>query len=404
MPLDLVLLTLAMIVANVAGNMTTNFQPLYLETLGASVKNVGVYFTVLTVTAIVFRVFGGWISDNVGRLRSIAVGGLLALVAFAGNALAPVWGWAMLSGILLEGGRALVGPSFQAYIAESAPEGSTASTFGLVEALFLTCQIVGPILGGFLIERWGYKPMLWLAAAIFALGAAMRGWLALSRPEKKSGDLRLTTLRRSASALLVVLIGGGLVTWLFIADGLRDSSISLMWPFLPKYVTEVGGLRETMYGSLLAGMSVVMVLGNIPSGLLADRLGERWGIAAGGLLMVISMAVFVLYPTAPGFWLAFGIYGLSYALVHPAFSSLLSKAVPEGSLGMTYGLFWSAMGLLAVPAPYLGALLYDNVAPRMPFLVAMGVVALTIPVALFKLKAPAGVDMEPGEVVKGASA
>jgi MFS family permease len=404
MPLDLALLTLAMIVANVAGNMTSNFQPLYLESLGANVKNVGVYFTVLTVTAIVFRVFGGWVSDNVGRLRSIAFGGLLALVAFAGNALAPAWGWAMLSGVLLEGGRALVGPSFQAYIAESAPEGSTASTFGLVEALFLTCQIVGPILGGLLIDTWGFKPMLWLAAAIFALGAAMRGWLALSRPEKKSGDLRLTTLRRSVSALLVVLLGGGLVSWLFVADGLRDSSISLIWPFLPKYVTEVGGQSETMYGGLLAGMSVVMALGNVPGGLLADRRGERWGIAAGGLLMAVSMAVFVLYPTTPGFWLAFGIYGLSYALVHPAFSALLSKAVPEGSLGMTYGLFWSALGLLAVPAPYLGALLYDNVAPRTPFLVAMGVVALTIPVALFKLKAPAGMGVEPGEVVEEAVA
>jgi MFS family permease len=145
-------------------------------------------------------------------------------------------------------------------------------------------------------------------------------------------------------------------------------------------------------------------LGNVPGGLLADRRGERWGIAAGGLLMAVSMAVFVLYPTTPGFWLAFGIYGLSYALVHPAFSALLSKAVPEGSLGMTYGLFWSALGLLAVPAPYLGALLYDNVAPRTPFLVAMGVVALTIPVALFKLKAPAGMGVEPGEVVEEAVA
>ncbi|MEJ2148950.1 MAG: MFS transporter [Chloroflexota bacterium] len=390
MPLDLALLTLAMIVANVAGNMTTNFQPLYLESLGANVKNVGVYFTVLTVMAIIFRIFGGWFSDNAGRLRSIAWGGLLGLIAFAGNALAPAWGWAMLGGMLLEGGRALVGPSFQAYIAESAPEGSTASTFGLVEALFLTCQIIGPILGGLLIDRWGFKPMLWLATVIFALGAAMRGWLALSRPEKKSGDLRPVALRRSVSALLAVLIGGGLATWLFVADGLRDSSISVIWPFLPKYVTEVGGQTETMFGGLLAGMSVVMALGNIPGGLLADRLGERWGIAAGGLLMAASMAVFVLYPTAPGFWLAFMIYGLSYAFVHPALSSLLSKAVPKGSLGMTYGLFWSAMGLLAVPAPYLGALLYDNVAPRMPFLVAMGVVSLTIPVALFKLKAPVG--------------
>lgn len=384
MPRDLAFVTLAMIIANIAGNMSRPFEPLYLESLGATVQQIGIYFTIQTVMAVAFRVLGGWISDTVGRLSSIAAGGVLGLGAFLGYVLAPTWQWAMVGALLGLAGSSLVAPSFQAFTAESAPEGATGSTFGLVEGLFLTCQIIGPVLGGFLVQRYGFKLMLWTATGIFFVAAVVRLWMA-RHSKLDLSRLRFSNLKRDLRGLILMLLGGGAVTWLFLIDGLRDTSFQVFWPFMPKYVTEIGGQSETMYGGLIAMFSFMMAVANWPGGILADRFGERWGIAGGGVLLVATLVIILLFPTTIGFWIAFSLLGLAGAVMSPAFSSLLSKTVPRESLGITYGIFWSALGVMAIPAPYLGGLLYENFSPQLPIMVSAVIVTITIPVALWKL-------------------
>lgn len=386
MPRELALVTFAMIIANVSSNMFGPYEPLYLESLGASVRQVGFFFTAQTIMAIGFRVLGGWISDNLGRLPTIAIGGVFGLLAYLGYTLAPTWSWAMLGALMGAAGSSLVAPSFQAYTAESAPEGKTASTFGLVEGLFLTCQIIGPLLGGYLVEHQGFKVMMWTATGIFTVAVVMRILIARGKPlNARLGDLNAGRLKNDAVALVSIVLAGGLLTWLFIVDGLRDASFQVIWPFLPKYATEVGGLGETMYGALFAGMSVITALAMWPGGMLADRYGEKWGISLSGALMGVSLAVMALFPVRTGFMVSFGIFGIAAALGSPAFSSLLSKSVPKGSLGITYGIFWSALGVVAIPMPYIGGLLYDNLGPQVPFWVAVVVIAITAPLALWKL-------------------
>lgn len=390
MPRELALVTFAMIVANISSNMYMPYEPLYLESLGAGVRQVGFFFTAQTIMAIAFRVLGGWISDNLGRLPTIAIGSVFGLLAYLGYTLAPTWAWAMLGALMGAAGSSLVAPSFQAYTAESAPEGKTASTFGLVEGLFLTCQIVGPLLGGFLVEHRGFKVMMWTATGIFAVAAVMRILIARGKPfNARLSDLNAGRLKRDVVALVGIVLAGGVLTWLFIVDGMRDASFQVVWPFLPKYATDIGGLGETIYGGLYAGMSVITALAMVPGGILADRYGEHWGIGLSGALMAVSLAIMALFPVRLGFMAAFGIFGIAGALGSPAFSSLLSKSVPKGSLGITYGIFWSALGIVAVPMPYIGGLLYDNVGPQAPFWVAVVVILLTAPLALWKLKRPA---------------
>ena len=65
---------LAMILANIAGTMSRLLMPIYLTELGASVGQVGLVFTLTSVVILALQVLGGWISDNIGRLRAIAIG------------------------------------------------------------------------------------------------------------------------------------------------------------------------------------------------------------------------------------------------------------------------------------------------------------------------------------------
>jgi MFS family permease len=78
-----------MILANIAGNMHHPLLPLYLQELGAGVGQVGLFFTLSSVAPLLFQIFGGWLSDAIGRLA-----GILAYVVYV---MAPSWGWLLLA-------------------------------------------------------------------------------------------------------------------------------------------------------------------------------------------------------------------------------------------------------------------------------------------------------------------
>ncbi len=395
-PRSLLWVTLGMIVANLAGEMYYPILPLYLESLGATVQEVGAFFTLQVILAICFRILGGWISDHMGRMPTIALGSVFGMGAITGYTVAPTWEWAAFGALMAAVGSSLVGPSFQAYIAEQAPEGKMSGTFGLISGLFLICAVIGPPVGGYMADHYGFKTMMWVATGIFYIATALRVWMARgSRFEFQK--LQPAQLARDMRITLGLLLAGGILTWLFLIDGLSDAGNEVAFPFLPNYITEVRDMPKTAYGILIALMSLVSALAMWPCGRLADRIGERLSIALGMLFASGIMLVLIVAQVPTLIVVCFGAFGLAQAFIGPAFSGLLSKAVPRGSLGITWGIFWTALGVLAVPAPVIGGFLYDNVAPGSVFVVSAACTLLAVPLVLRKLRLPA--TRQPGDTV-----
>ena len=80
---------LAMVLANIAGTMSTTLLPNYLTELNATPEQVGFFFTISAVFPLVLQILGGWLSDSVGRLRSIAIGSVAGVLGYIGLLLAP---------------------------------------------------------------------------------------------------------------------------------------------------------------------------------------------------------------------------------------------------------------------------------------------------------------------------
>ena len=384
-PLEMRWMMLAAIVANTSSRMMQPFIPLYLETIGASVAQVGFYFTISIFFGIVFRVFGGWISDHTGRLQTIAAGSIFGALATLAFVLAPTWELAIISALLSGIGSSLVGPSYQAYIAEESPQGAVGSTFGLIESLFLICQIIGPLLGGFLVENTGYRVMLWSAFGIMVIATIIRLGLIRNKPIRIH-HLSISSLSNDMRKTLIFLMAGGLITWMFIADGLLDASSQSIMPFMPKYTTEVAGITESGYGGLIAFLSVASVMTYWLGGLFSDRFGNHISIAVGAMLICSAFFMLAVSTSTLSLIIGFGVLGVSGAFIEPAFSSLLSQVAPKDQLGVMYGLFRSALGLVAIPAPSIGGALYDNIGPKVT--IAFGIILslVSIPLVILKLR------------------
>ena len=72
----------------------------------------------------------------------------------------------------------------------------------------------------------------------------------------------------------------------------------------------------------------------------------------------------------------------------PAYQSLISKSVPQHLRGTAFGLFSTSLGIVSLPAPWIGAQLWDRVSPQFPFTITAIALLLTVVPIWLKFKLP----------------
>jgi MFS family permease len=402
----LLLFMLAMILANLGGNMYGPLESLYLKELGASIGQIGLFFTLASMAPLVLQILGGWMSDSLGRLKAIAIGSVFGTVAQVILVLSTSWGWVLLSSVVGAVARSLVGPSFDAFIAENSSEHNRARVFGVTQTLFGVVSVLGPPLGGWLVQNFNFKTMLVVSAALYIAATIIR--LGMARPAKERGTghaaqedshahtrppLTFDGLKSNLGAMSGLLFSGGVLTWILLTDGVRDISFAISFNFMGLYMEQVAAMNFEQIGWSSGIFGLFMMLFMIPGGWLSDKTSERAAIALGFLLMAIAIGLIAVVPPASPFWLyasGWALAGTGVALVSPAYQSLISKAVPAHLRGTAFGLFSTSLGLVSLPAPLIGGFLWENISPQFPFGITAAVSLLCIvPVWLkFKLDNP----------------
>lgn len=138
----------------------------------------------------------GRIGDLWSYRRVFQVGLAISLAAFIIEALAPAYGFLLLARILQGIGAALLascGPALSMGLFADHARGRAIGFYSMVVALGMA---VGPLIGGWLVESWGWSAVFWFRAPIALLALALSPLLAPpSRADEGSGfDYRGATL------------------------------------------------------------------------------------------------------------------------------------------------------------------------------------------------------------------
>jgi MFS family permease len=187
-----------------------------------------------------------------------------------------------------------------------------------------------------------------------------------------------------------LLFSGGLITWILITDGFRDVSFQLSGNLFPVYMQEFGKLTIQQIGWVNSLFGLCMMLITIPGGWLSDKAGERVGIALGMMLLAGSLFLLINIPTGNQwlYYAGWAVAGLGLGVMMPAYQSLISKAVPQHLRGMAFGLFSTSLGVVSLPAPWIGAQLWDRVGPQFPFAITAAALLVSIVPIWLKFKLP----------------
>ncbi len=366
------------------------FLPLFMSELGASAAEIGLVYSLSEVVPLSLHIISGWLSDRFGRLRMIAWGNLVKLASFIVMLLAPSWEWMILAYTLIGIGWALGGPSFSAYIADQTVQEHRAKVYAVQHNLLNIVRLAGAPLAGWIIALAGFRSLFLAASTFFLIGSILLIYVKrVSPPEGSLSDtVEHPSFKKSFGLVIGLVLAGGLFTWIFLIDHLNDIFVGLSSSLQVLYYQDVVGVSIEQIAYLPTIGAVIALFITIPLGYWVDKKGENIGLGFAYLFLIIHIGSPLLARNFLGLIPSALVHPFMMGLAKPASQSLISKTVPEEQRGLAFGLTWTSRGVLSLPFPYFGGLLWDRFSPETPFLITViGCLGLSL-LAFWKLRIP----------------
>jgi MFS family permease len=210
------------------------------------------------------------------------------------------------------------------------------------------------------------RPIYAIQVIIFALTFAIVAlWLRDPVIETRSMDRG-----HILSGFVEVLQQGPDVTRLMWMMALMELPWAISWPYTPLFAHQVKGADEFVLGSIAVVMSIAPLVGAIPLGKLADRYGRKrllFAIAPttylGNLLLICATGSNMLLASA----LFLGFNSISVAIA----AAMAAEVMPQKQMGRWIGMISLVRGLISIPAPMIGGLIWDHIGPSCVFVITI---------------------------------
>ena len=379
-----------MALTNFAVTMPLVLIPVYIRELGASITQLGLFFTIAMIFPILVKLFGGWLADVAGRLQVILIGSVAGVLTFTVYALAPTWEAALLAPALMAITSSLTIPAYFAYIADITQDANRGRMYGVSQTVYQASGVVAPVVGGLLAAAVGFRFMFAVAAVAFAIAAIIFAFLLRTAPSLAHSRQKISwdSLKSSFTQMWALVVIGGIVAWILVIDGIRDIAMKLSFDLIPVFLTDIHGVSLQSIGLMDGIYGLALLLTLYPAGWLVDRTSERTVIALALLAGVASRLVLAVSSDLWGFSLSFALQGIGFGLFAPSGSSLISKAVPQHLRGFAFGLVATSISIFSLPSPWIGSQIWEFLGPQWPFLISVAIGTLLILPAWWKLKLP----------------
>jgi len=361
------LLLVALGLAGTGERLWLGFAPKYLETLGATVLVIGVYDGLQTLLGAVYAYPGGWLTDHWGQRRSLLLFNALALGGYLVVLVWHHWLALVLGMFLFLAWSALSLPATFSVVATSLDRRQHTMGVGVQSMVRRVPMMVGPLVGGWLITRYGWEKGVHLAllgCIILNAVTAVFQWF-MAEP---TAALAQGPDRPSVSLAGVVRSFNPTLRELLLSDILIRFCERLPYAFVILWAMNHGGVSAKEYGWLIAIEMITAMACYIPVAHLADKHGQRPFVLA-------TFVFFTLFPVvllwADSFvWLAvaFAVRGLK-EFGEPARKALIiAQARPE-LRSRVYGAYYLIRDCVVTTGSFLGAWLW-SLSPQANFIVA----------------------------------
>ncbi|MEK6844626.1 MAG: MFS transporter [Nanoarchaeota archaeon] len=331
---------------DIGSEMITPILPFYILALGGTGIAVGSLSGLREGLSSLFKLFGGWISDKLGKRKGFVFSGyLISIISRFFLVLAKTW-QAILGLISVERLGKLRDAPRDAIIAQSTKKRGRG--FGIHQAFDTTGAIIGTLLVIFLFWKLGLDFKLIILIAALLSSISLIPLFFVREPQIKPAKEGLFKgIKKLDKRLKYFIFVASVFT--FANFGLYMFMIILAKDFTGSILTSL---------ILYAVFNFVFALFVIPFGKLSDKIGRKKVLFMGYSLFLLLALSFIFFSSLIYLVIAFIAYGLVYALTMSNQRALASDF--SGKMkGTAMGFFHFIIGLVNILAGIIAGLLWD---------------------------------------------
>lgn len=260
------------------------FVPKYLEVLGASVFVIGVFDAVKTLLGAVYAYPGGVAADRLGHRRALMAFTVASLCGYGVVLALPSWAGVIAGMFLFLAWTTLSLPATFSIVGTHLPASKQAMGIGVQSLIRRVPAIIGPVLGGVLLDAFGVTEGVRIGVMISVVLAVAALLVQYRFPEQ-------ATAFPPQRFGLVGVIGrfNPELKRLLLSDILIRFCERIPFAWVVIYALDHIGISASKLGLLIALEMVTAIACYVPASALADRFGKEPFVLA-------TFAFFTLFP------------------------------------------------------------------------------------------------------------
>lgn len=357
---NILLLGVVSFLNDLSSEMIIPILPMFITALGGAIWIVGLIGGLQDSISSILKVLSGYWSDRIGRRKIFVSSGYLTSAGFKLLlSSSAIWQHILIFASFERVGKGLRTAPRDAIIADSMPE-ARGKGFGIHRALDTAGAIAGSVVVLLLLYfLWFdldqiafYKLIIFIAAIV-----AFFSLVPLYFVKEGKRDPQKISLQISLKKLPVPL-----KLFIMVATIFALANFTYML-FILKALDAFAHIGEK---ESIALVILLYVLFNffyavlaIPFGTLSDRIGREKVLIFGYFLFSLTCLGFAFSDSLAAFLVLFPLYGVVYAMVEGNQRAFVSDLSTEDLKATALGTFHTSIGIIALPASLIAALLWS---------------------------------------------
>ncbi len=342
----------------IGNSITMPYLSIYMKMLGASPIDIGIAYSVATAAQLIMMMPGGYLTDTIGRRRSIVVGTWIMTVTLFLMAIPPNW-QVLVVIYALNSAAAFYQPALLALLLDSLPPSRYASGILITSVIPQIPWLILPPVGGFLISKYGLLGIriAYLISAFISLVVALiRQYLIKETLNNVKGRVSIRETLRSYYLLRSITKLPASLLRVYITMLILFMALMPMNTLLPIYVVYKMNLNTTYWGYLVSLSNAAYVVINLVLTFYVDKLRNELVLL--GVAIMATGSALGLFSNLPSIATYLILLQVGSQLVITALQSRVGYLVGTNRRGHSIGLLIIFQLLGQTIGSYLSGELY----------------------------------------------
>ncbi len=358
------------------------WQPFAIS-IGIPIRDIGALESLMDFAKIIIQPILGAASDVYGRKKFLIARELTILVAGLCFLFAESWQLLAAGMVFIGFGIALI-PIWNSTVAESAKANEMGEVFSILGSAYMTTGLIGTVAAGWLADNMGYR-VVYAISVGFAVLSLLVTVFKIEETHKPSGNPTFT-VKEAFTSLLDTFRPPRYMWGYYISMSVDLFAFSVGWRLINGLLAEVYGFTPGMLGLMNAANTGTMALFQIVLGKHVDRYGYRNFLTISQIISCVLLAMLLFFPSYQIAIAANVLMGFSAAFWGPAEQAWVAKNVDPTQRAKSIGGYSTFRGLVALPGPFIGGLIYDRFGYQGPLAVNLIIAIIDVGLLWFLVK------------------